>query len=296
MFVGSRNHGHGFPTPNVKRQGGESPPTYGDYVNVWQIVMEGDERSEEYAFISRESFKNLIDDGTLTFNTFDAFTPEHPEFENKVSLYNWLPSVAIMDLQGKAPDDHSPTEKAGMCSHWELMKRQGQSKERFLIMEHDTYLYPEHEKEFRSLLTYIDNKQPEYANIGLFMGCYTMTPTCARWMYELLQEQQFWINGGPYGVMERLFKNYVEHYLSKRDYNGKDNIVIHPWTGCDTLYFGRDIFKAYNTRDPNKDDSVPNPTTQVVSKSLCVTQDHHGYIDRHIEEPWTRHPYMKIIP
>ena len=61
-------------------------------MNVWQIVMKGDERSEEYAFISRESFKNLIEDGTLTFNTFDAFTPEHPEFENKVSLYNWLPS------------------------------------------------------------------------------------------------------------------------------------------------------------------------------------------------------------
>ena len=262
-------------------------------MDVWQIVMKGDERSEEYAEISRESFKNLIDDGTLTFNTFDAYTPEHPEFQNKCDLYEWLPSVALMD-RSKKPNDHSPSEKAGMCSHWELMKKQGESDERFLIMEHDTYLY--HEEEFRHLLEYIDVKQPEYANIGLFMGCYTMTQKCASWMYELLSDQKFWINGGPYGVMERLFKNYVEHYLSKRDYLGKRNIVIHPWTGCDTLYFGRDIFKAYNTRDPNKDNSPPNPTTQVVSKRLCVTQDHHGYIDQHIEEPWTRHHYMKIIP
>ena len=263
-------------------------------MNVWQIVMKGDERSEEYAKNSRESFQPLIDDGTLTFNTFDAFTPEHPEFENKVSLYEWRPSLALMDLE-KRPDDHSPTEKAGMCSHWELMKRQGQTEERFLIMEHDTYLY--HEQEFRNLLEYIDNKQPEYANIGLFMGCYTMTPKCASWMYELLSEQAFWINGGPYGVMERLFKNYVEHYLSKRNYHDKENIVIHPWHACDTLYFGREIFKAYNTHDPNRNsiDAVPTPTTQVVSKRLCVTQDHHGYKDEHIEEPWTRHPYMKVI-
>ena len=292
MFVGSRNHGHCFPTPNVKRQGGESPPNYGDDVNVLQIVMKGDARSEEYAEISRESFKNLIDDGTLTFRTFDAITPDHPDFEEHVAKYEWHPSLMRGDI--KKPSDHSPTEKAGMCSHWECMKRQGDSEERFLIMEHDTYLVDE--EEFRRVIDYIDVKQPEYANIGLFMGCYTMTPKCASWMYDLLSMQGFWINGGPYGVMERLFKNYVEHYLSKRDYFGKDNIVIHPWNGCDTLYFGRDIFTAYNTPDRHRDLSPKTPTTQVVSKRLCVTQDHHGYKDEHIEEPWTRHKYMKIIP
>ena len=40
---------------------------------------------------------------------------------------------------GKHKDDHSETEKAGMCSHWELMRIQSKSKERFFIMEHDTY-------------------------------------------------------------------------------------------------------------------------------------------------------------
>lgn len=265
-------------------------------MKVKQIVMTGDERSLKYAEISRESFKNLIDDGTLEFETFDAITPEHPDFEEHVAKYEWLPSLANID-KTKKPNDHSPTEKAGMCSHWELMRQQGESEERFLIMEHDTYLWPQHEQEFRNLLGYIESKDICYANIGLFMGCYSFSTHCARWQYELLHEQRFWINGGPYGILERLFKNYIHHYLEKRDYLGKENIVIHPWTGCDTLYFGRDIYSAYNTHDPNpKEDAVPNPTTQVVSKTLCVTQDHHGYIDRHIEQPWTRHRYMKVVP
>jgi GR25 family glycosyltransferase involved in LPS biosynthesis len=264
-------------------------------MKVYQIVMKGDERSEKYAEISRESFRNLIDDGTLEFHTFDAITPEHPDFEEIISQYDWRPSLAIMDSK-KKPEDHSPTEKAGMCSHWELMRRQGESKERFLIMEHDTYLLSEHEQEFRNLLSYIEEKDICYANIGLFMGCYSFTPHCAEWQYELLSKQKFWINGGPYGVLERLFKNYIVHYLSKRDFLGKENIVIHPWGDCDTLYFGRDIYTAYNTRDPDPQNSIPNPTTQVVSKSLKVTQDHHGYVDKHIEKPWTRHHYMKIVP
>ena len=54
----------------------------------------------------------------------------------------------LADLKGKNPDDHSPTEKAGMCSHWELIRRQSESDERFLIMEHDTYLLPEHHARF----------------------------------------------------------------------------------------------------------------------------------------------------
>ena len=67
-------------------------------MNVLQIVMKGDARSEEYAEISRESFKNLIDDGTLTFRTFDAITPEHPEFENKLRSMNG-PSVMRGDIK-----------------------------------------------------------------------------------------------------------------------------------------------------------------------------------------------------
>lgn len=265
-------------------------------MKVYQIVMKGDERSEKYAELSKLSFQNLIDDGTLDWNVFDAITPEHPDFEEHVAKYDWRPSLARLDA-GKQPQDHSPTEKAGMCSHWELMRQQGATGERFLVMEHDTYLWPQHENEFRNLLTYIHAKNIIYANIGLFMGCYTFKPFCAAWQYRLLTEQKFWINCGPYGVLERLFKNYVDHFLSKQDENLiPENYIIHPWANGDTLYFGRDIHLPYNHRDPDPMQSVKNPTTQMVSKSLAVTQDHHGYPDIHIEQPWTRSDQFKVIP
>ena len=273
-------------------------PYFESDMKVKQIVIKDDDRSESYAEISRKSFQRLIDDETIDFETFDAITPDHPEFAQICARYNWLPSLAKVDLmEGTQPDDHSPTEKAGMCSHWELMRQQGESEERFLVMEHDTYLWEgvDHANEFRNLLEYIVDKNLDYANIGLFMGCYQLSPHCAKWMYQLLSEQAFWINGGPYGIMERLFKNYIKHYLSKRDYFGKENICIHPYANCDTLYFGRDIFSAYNYADPNPDMSIKNPTTQVVSKKLAVTQDHHGYPEKYIKEPWTRSRNFKVL-
>lgn len=265
-------------------------------MKVYQIICKGNPISEEYAEISRESFKPLIEDGTLEFHTFDAITPEHPDFEEIIAKYDWRPSLALID-KGKPEDDHSPTEKAGMCSHWELMRRQGETEERFFVMEHDTFLLQEHEQQFRNLLSYITNRNVCYANIGLFMGCYSFSTHCAKWQYELLTKQKFWINGGPYGVLERLFKNYTQHYLRKQDFDNMGNTVIHPWNDCDTLYFGKNVYLPYNKPDPNRHgpNSVPVPTTQCVSKRLKVTQDHHRYKDEWIEKPWVRHHYMKVL-
>lgn len=265
-------------------------------MKAYQIVCIGDERSEKYAEISRKSYQPAIDAGFISeIITFPAITPDHPDFEDIIAKYDWKPSLAQIDSQSPE-DDHSPTEKAGMCSHWELMRRQGESEERFLILEHDSYLIPEHLELFGELIEMIQRENVCYANIGLFMGCYTMNTHCAGWMYELLHEQRFWINGGPYGVMERLFKNYTEHYLKKRDFNGIDPSVIHPWHQCHTLGIGRNVFRFYNENDTDPDNNPwKTPTTQMVSKSLKVTQDHHRYSQKNIEEPWTRHHYMHII-
>jgi len=260
-------------------------------MKVYQIVDRNNPVSEEYSKISRESFQSLIDDGTLEFIDFPAITPEHPDFENIISQYEWRRSEMLGDMNSEK--DHSPTEKAGMCSHWELMKMQGETEERFLIMEHDCYLV--NEKVFREMLEFIDERQVCYANIGLFMACYTYSPHCAQWQYSLLKDQRFWINSGPYGVAERLFRNYTDHYLKKRNFLNIDPTVIHPWSGCDTLGFGRKVNRHFTNHDLEPEKSVPNPTTQVVSKRLNVTQEHHRYRKEHIESPWTRHGYFKVI-
>lgn len=260
-------------------------------MKVYQIVDRNNPISDEYANISRESFQPLIDDGTLEFIDFPAITPDHPDFEDIIAQYEW--KISLMAADRGSYEDHSPTEKAGMCSHWELMRQQGESEERFLIMEHDSYLI--HEQVFRDMLEYIEEHKVCYANIGLFMGCYTYSTHCAKWMYELLNDQKFWINGGPYSVVERLFRNYTDHYLRKRNYLDIEHTVIHPWHACDTLGFGRRVDVFFNSYDMDRQNSIKTPTTQVVSKRLKVTQDHHRYKKKFIDEPWTRWPTFKVI-
>ena len=176
-----------------------------------QIVIKGDERSEEYSYLSRRSFQRAIDDGYIdSIETFDAITPQSEDFQDHVDKYVWSKSLMTLDtLSGNGKDDHSPSEKAGMCSHWELMRQQGESDEKFWIMEHDTYLIEER--------------------------------------YE-----------------------------------------------CDTIGVGRDIGIYFNLHDKHKT-GIPTPTTQLISKRLSVTQDHHGYKDIQQQEPWTRHKFFKVI-
>ena len=56
-------------------------------MKAYQIVIKGNEVSEEYARISRESFQPLVDKGILEIITFDAITPESPDFEEHANKY-----------------------------------------------------------------------------------------------------------------------------------------------------------------------------------------------------------------
>lgn len=270
-------------------------------MKAYQIVIKGDERSEEYARISRESFQPAIDAGYLDeIITFNAITPESPDFDIHVEKYSWETSMMLADVNGQQKDDHSPTEKAGMCSHWSLMRKQGNSDERFFVMEHDTYLLPQYVDMFGELVKFIEEKQPPYANIGLFMGCYTFSKECAKWQYDMLtigvRETKFPINCGPYCTLQRLFRTYTTSHLQDYDFHGMETTVIHPWNRCDTLYFGRQCGVPFNFKDPDQESNPwKTPTTQVISKSLKVTQDHHGYQQQWIDEPWLRHKYFHII-
>ena len=260
-----------------------------------QIVMKGDERSEEYAAISRKSFERALDDGVITsIQTFDAITPNSENFEEHVGRYNWQQSLMYADLKNKAPDDHSPTEKAGMCSHWELMRLQSEQKEKFWIMEHDTYMLDERYEVFKTMVNHAQGTL--YSNIGLFMGMYCLDRRAAHWMYHMLTNVQFPINCGPYCTLQRLYRTFTTDHLERDDIDffGIRDPAVHPWTGCDTLGVGRHIGEYYNNHDKGRN-GIPNPTTQVISKRLCVTQEHHGYSDEDIEKPWNRHRLFKVI-
>jgi hypothetical protein len=270
-------------------------------VKAYQIVIKDNEISEEYAEISRESFRPAIEEGIIDeIVTFDAITPDCPQYGEEVQRYAWEESLMLADTLGQNPDDHSPTEKAGMCSHWKLMEQAGKTEERFFVMEHDTFLLPDQLDTLRDLIGYTKVKQPHYVNIGLFMGMYSLGEHCAKWMHDMLVHGKgytgrFPINCGPYCTLQRLFRTYSTHYLQDYDFFNMKNTAIHPWHGCDTLYFGKTIEVPFNEHDPDPKNSVVNPTTQVISKRLCVTQDHHGYSEQWIEQPWTRHHYFHVI-
>lgn len=273
-------------------------------MKAYQIVIKDNEISEEYAEISRESFRPAIEEGIFDeIVTFNAITPDCPEYDEEVKRYAWEESLMGADVSGHKPEDHSPTEKAGMCSHWKLMEQAGQyerSDDRFFVMEHDTFMIPEQLETLMSLVGYTEQKQPHYVNIGLFMGLYSLSQPAAKWMHDILvhgkgYHGRFPINCGPYCTLQRLFRTYSTHYLHDYDFFGMKNTAIHPWHDCDTLYFGKTIEIPFNERDPDPENSVTTPTTQVISKRLCVTQDHHGYKDQWINEPWTRHHYFHVI-
>ena len=234
-----------------------------------QIVMKGDERSEEYAALSRQSFQRAIDEGYIdSIETFDAITPQSDTFQEHVEKYVWSKSLMTLDtLSGKEKEDHSLTEKAGMCSHWELMRQQGETQEKFWIMEHDTWLVEERYESFKLLAEYAENTL--YANIGLFMGMYCMDQRFAHWGHHMLVNNAFPINCGPYCVLQRLFRTFTTSHLElpEIDYFGIKNTALHPWNECDTIGIGRDIGIYFNQPDRLKT-GIPTPTTQLISKRL----------------------------
>jgi len=259
----------------------------------------------EYHELSKKSFEPVKD--IIEIVPFEAITPHHPDFEEHESRYNWQ-HLLSMDSKRKTKDfdkPHSPTERAGMCSHWELIRQRSLTDEPFFVTEHDTYLLPEHEDTFRESLELWEDYSLHYANIGLYMGCYSLSRTFAE-QATLMLNNQFPINGGPYGCMERLFKTFLTgSHVTKpfevtEDFRNEEKTFLHPvedGKGGIGLRLGksqREMYRCYNAPYIKPVDisfQIERPTTQMMKKSLgskSVTQHHQAYNEECIEKPWTR--------
>jgi hypothetical protein len=287
-------------------------------LKFYQIVMSDNPVSMEYHEISKKSFEPVSD--IVEIVPFEAITPQHEDWENIESKYNWKVSLAGLDKKDSEKRQMSPSEKAGICSHFELIRQRSLTDEDFWVTEHDTFLLPEQEDNFRRQVYLSHRLTHVYSNIGLFMGCYRIDKSFAQWSHHILTKgdnRGFPINGGPYACMERLFKTYItDHYCRDKEYKLRHETFVAPWHNCTELGRGktdRDMRRIYNfdynlARGINppftpeeikqKKESlewVPIPTTQVIKKSLKVTQDHTGYVNRFREKPWERHPYFHVI-
>lgn len=270
-------------------------------IKFYQIVMPDNPTSMEYHELSKKSFEPVND--IIEIVPFEAITPHHPDFEEHESRYNWQ-HLLSMDSKRNSKNfqqPHSPTERAGMCSHWELIRQRSLTDEPFFVTEHDTYLLPEHEDAFRESLELWEDYDLHYANIGLYMGCYSLSRTFAE-QATILLNNHFPINGGPYGCMERLFKTFLsgshvnEPFEKTDEYYNQEKTFIHPVAegGVRLGKSEREMYRCYNARCVHPIDlsyQIERPTTQMMKKSLgskSVTQHHQAYNEECIEKPWER--------
>ena len=279
-------------------------------IKFYQIVIPDNPVSMEYHELSKKSFEPVND--IIEIVPFEAITPHHPDFEEHESRYNWQHLLSTDSLRNtkKFQKPHSPTERAGMCSHWELIRQRSLTDEPFFVTEHDTYLIPEHEDSFRESLELWEDYNLHYTNIGLYMGCYSLSKTFAE-QATILLNNKFPINGGPYGCMERLFKTFLtgshvnEPFEKTEEYRNQEKTFLHSLDGIKKvgLKLGKsenDMMLCYNgfLEKSDKTYQFERPTTQMMKRSLgdqAVTQHHQAYPQKHIKEPWTRFGRFHII-
>jgi hypothetical protein len=244
-------------------------------VKVYMIVDKNNPTSVKYSEYSIESYEPLIKDGTLDIEIVQAITPDN--LDKYESRYNFIPSLVDGPGFGK---EFTPTEKSGMCSHFEMLNAQASQDELFLIMEHDSYLLdPEI---FKLCLEMSWMNKLDYTNLGKYFSCYTVSRRYALWAFHMLVKRQFPINCGAYLNMERLFKTFLssdplwqQHAyenkmtallpVAKED--GEKLALVSKYKEVLSL-FRSDIEISEKTK------MVKTPSTQIFSKSLGATQDH----------------------
>ena len=228
--------------------------------------------SVQYTEIALESWskQDILDIEVIQCYTPDTISELEP-------LYNWKPLLHGMQ-RGKMS---SPSERAGDISHWQLIKKRAESRSRFYVMEHDSYLLDA--DEFKRQFDFTMEHGLSYANHGLFMSCYSLSRVAAIYMHDLLVNRAFPLNGGPYGCMERLVKTYLSNH--RGNWGQYTWMCHHP--NIPHVNVGRTSEELRDTYNfPAKTSPFKLASTQVISKSFGITQQHDGMKN----EPWERNP------
>jgi hypothetical protein len=242
--------------------------------------------SVRYTEIALESWSKQ---DILDIEVIQCYTPD--TIADLEPLYNWQPLLHGMQM-GKMS---SPSERAGDISHWQLIKKRAESDARFYVMEHDSYLLDA--DEFKRQYDFTMRHGLVYANSGLFMSCYTLSKSAAVYMNDLLLNRKFPLNGGPYGCIERLVKTYLSDYHERTYWEIKDWgnepyewMCHHP--NLPHVNIGRTSEELRDTYNyPAKESPFKLASTQVISKSFGITQEHNGMK----KSPWKRIDGFKII-
>ena len=116
------------------------------------------------------------------------------------------PATMPADILLNDKKRRTDTEKAALISHYNLAKKLAQGEE-FIILEHDAYLWPEREKDFRLLFEYV---HCPIWNCGIAAECYTTNKEVAKFFCELVENDHTHGYRGPLAIMHAAANKYGE--------------------------------------------------------------------------------------
>jgi len=248
-------------------------------MKAYMIADLNNPTSVKYTEIALESWskQSLLDIEVIQCYTPDTISELEPRYNFKTLLQ-----------RGQRGKESTKSERSAQITHWQLIKKRAESRSRFFVMEHDSYL--EDVDEFKRQFDFTMEHGLDWANMGLFTSCYTFSRKCAIYMNDLLLNRGFPLNGGTYGCTERLVKTYLSNNKTDKRYTW---MTHHPNTQCVSVgRTSKELYETYNFHGTNCD--FTRASTQVISKSQGCTLQHDGITNK----PWLRNSEndFKVIP
>lgn len=175
----------------------------------------------------------------------------------------------------------SPQEIASIISQYRLMRRIANG-ERLFIMEHDAYLFPSEEPEFRRVMGKYD--QLLVCNIGIAMECYTCHPEIAKRFCEWVENDYDHKMKGPMAILHKVIDEYAKEI---------DNKVRNVWWPKKGQRNETGLSNTVTTAFTDPTLTIKAPITQMIDMSIGSTvTDRKGVKPKYTEKS---HPNFHFV-
>jgi hypothetical protein len=203
--------------------------------------------SVRYAQYSTKSWEKVKD--LVSIEPFQCVTPETLD----TSYFPWM----------ELPECRKTKTECSILATYYQLYLLG-TFEKFIIMEHDAYLYPHREKIFRQVFKYIDL---DIWNVGMAVECHSYSSSVSEQLARLLESNKFML--GPMGLVHQT--NYKGEILfvesghnTGKGYIGLGKNIDRIASGFSDKRFDAPVTQCYNNNwgftnvNPYTPESHPN--------------------------------------
>lgn len=212
-------------------------------IKAYQIVDFNNPISVDYFKYSVRSFNTVKD--LVQIEQVQCTVPET------------IPSDVKLDPSKK----RSRTEEAVLISHYLLIKRMANG-ERFIVLEHDAYLWPDKVDMFKIMLNKIDTTAVWIS--GIAMECYTMNQQVAKIFCDIVESDFNHEHRGPMTILHQAGNIFCKENKTR---------VVWPLYGeTGKLVFADNVSLASSGKGKMNE----APVTQYVNTETGVTVERPG--------------------